>query len=267
MDPLPFVVAAAVATLTAVSTRNLFAAGIATFWFCAAVLFVRGASDPSAAPFIGGSVSVALLAASVAGAARTGVFRVGAGVELKPWRLIARPFALLFIPIDARWGQGFLLVLVGIVAAIFIAADLLRIFSNLHWDRLYKKGERKTFSSMTAYLVSVFLVFLLFPAPISYLSLLFLTVGDPVGKLIGIRFGRTPLVGQRTLEGSLGYVAGALAAGGILHEFVPFPVPYLPIGAVAAASIEVFSRDVDDNLTVGLLSGAILSIVKLFFRI
>ena len=73
-----------------------------------------------------------------------------------------------------------------------------------------------------------------------------------------MRFGRTPLVGPRTLEGSLGYMTGALAAGGILHEFVPFPAAYLAIGAVAAAAIELFSRDIDDNLTVGLLSGAIL---------
>jgi dolichol kinase len=120
---------------------------------------------------------------------------------------------------------------------------------------------------MTAYLVSVFLVFLLFAAPVSYLSLAFLTVGDPFGKLIGTRFGRTPLVGSRTLEGSLGYLAGALVAGGILHEFVPFPAQYLAIGAVAAAAIELFSRDIDDNLTVGIFSGAILSVVKFFFRI
>jgi dolichol kinase len=261
------VVAAAVAALSGAATRNIWAAGMVTFSCLAAVLLLEAATGAPAGAFYGGCASVLLLAGSAAGAARGGVFRIPPGIELKAWRIIARPFALLFIPIDVLWGPRVLLIVVGGVAAVFIAADLARIFFNIHSNALYKKGERKAFSSMTAFLVAVFVVFLLFPRPVSWLSLAFLTIGDLYGKLIGIRFGRTRLVGRRTLEGSMGYVTGALVAGAIMHTVVAFPVLYLAIGAVAAAAIELFSRDIDDNLTVGLLSGAILSVVKVFFRV
>jgi dolichol kinase len=261
------IVAALAAALSVAATRNLYATGMVTFSYLAAILFLEAATGAPAGVLYGGCASAALLAGSVVGAARSGVFRMNPGVELKLWRIIARPFALLFIPIDVLWGPRTLLIVVGCVAAVFIAADLARIFFNVHSKTLYKKGERKAFSSMTAYLVAVFVVFLLFPRPISWLSLAFLTIGDLYGKLIGIRFGRTPLVGKRTLEGSLGYVTGALVAGTIMHAVVAFPVLYLAIGTVGAAAIELFSRDIDDNLTVGLLSGAILSVVKLFFHV
>jgi dolichol kinase len=260
------VVAAVAAALSGAATRNIWAAGIVTFSCLAAVLLLEAATGAPAGALYGGCASFALLAGSAAGAARVGVFRIPAGIELKPWRIIARPFALLFIPIDVLWGPRVLLIVVGGVAAVFIAADLARIFFNIHSDALYKRKERKAFSSMTAFLVAVFIAFLLFPRPISWLSLAFLTIGDLYGKLIGIRFGRTRLVGRRTLEGSLGYLAGALVAGTIMHVVVAFPVLYLVVGTVGAAAVELFSRDIDDNLTVGLLSGALLSVVKVFFR-
>ena len=260
-------VAAIVAALSGVATRNIYAAGMVTFSYLAAVLFLEAATGAPAGVLYGGCASAALLAGSAAGAARGGVFSIPPGIELKAWRIITRPFALLFIPIEVLWGPRVILIVIGSVAAVFIAGDLARIFFNIHSNALYKKGERRTFSSMTAYLVAVFLVFLLFPRPISWLSLAFLTIGDLYGKLIGIRFGRTRLVGKRTLEGSLGYVTGALVAGTIMHAVVAFPVLYLAIGTVGAAAIELFSRDIDDNLTVGLLSGAILSVVKVFFRV
>jgi acyl phosphate:glycerol-3-phosphate acyltransferase len=256
-----------VAALSGVATRNPWAAGMVTFSYLAAVLCLEAANGAPAVVLYGGCASAALLAASAAGAARGGVFRFPAGIEVKPWRIVARPFALLFIPIDALWGHRVILIVVGAVAIVFIVSDLARIFFKIHSSALYKKKERRAFSSMTAYLVAVFIVFLLFPRPVSWLSLAFLTIGDLYGKLIGIRFGRTRLVGTRTLEGSLGYVTGALVAGTIMRTVVDFPVLYLAVGTIGAAAVELFSRDIDDNLTVGLLSGALLSVVKLFFRV
>jgi dolichol kinase len=261
------VVPAAVAALSTAATRNLWAAGIVTFSYTAAALFLGSATAGSRLSLYGGCISVVVLGGALVGGARSGVFRVPPGIELKWWRIIARPFALLFIAVEVLWGHRVILVVEGGVAAVFIAADLARILFKLHSRRLYKSGERHAFSSMTAFLVAVFLGFLLFPRPISWLSLAFLTIGDLYGKLIGVRFGRTRLVGQRTLEGSLGYVTGALVAGAILRALVVFPALYLLVGALAAAAIELFSRDIDDNLTVGLLSGAILSVMDYFARV
>lgn len=54
---------------------------------------------------------------------------------------------------------------------------------------------------MTSFLVSVFIVFLLFPSEIAYLCLGFIIIGDLISKYIGIKYGRNHLIHDRTLEG------------------------------------------------------------------
>lgn len=262
---LHILVIAIVAALSAVATSHLWASAVVTLSFAAIVLIVVGIVYGETLALYGGIVVALLCAGAAAGAARTGVFRLPGTVPVKYWRIIARPFALLFVPIDIHLGPRFTVVLIGIVALVFIAGDLVRMLSRMHSTAIYTERERKRFSSMTAFLVAVFIVFLVFPQAIAYLALGFLTVGDMYGKLLGIRFARVPLIGGRTLSGSLGFVTGSLIAGYVIYLFVPYPVVFLFVGAPVAAAIELFSTGFDDNFTVGILSGVVLYVLRVFF--
>ena len=186
--------------------------------------------------------------------------------EIKLWRIISRPFALLFVPIRHFIGLRFLLYLLGGLSLLFIAMDLYRIISSKTMSSLFKKSEQKRFSSMSSFLVAIFIVFLLFPPEVSYLCLCFIIFGDMAAKMAGTRFGRTVIIHGRTLEGSLGFLTACLYSGYMLCILFEIPVSYLAIGTLAATLTELFSHHVDDNFTVGLLTGACLQALN-YFRI
>jgi dolichol kinase len=94
-------------------------------------------------------------------------------------------------------------------------------------------------------------------------ALAIMAFADPAAAMIGRRWGRTTLLHGRTLEGSLTFVvvgtAAALLGMHILHpEVCSWPMT-LAVGACAAVCgsiAELFSRGLDDNLTVPVSAAA-----------
>jgi dolichol kinase len=118
---------------------------------------------------------------------------------------------------------------------------------------------------MTYFLLSLFLGFLVFPRDVPYLPLAFSTVGDLGGKLLGMRFGSTPLFRDKTLQGTLAFTAGSLLAGWILQRLLDLPLAFVLAGAPFAAVVELFSSRLDDNFSVLLISGGFLAALRYFF--
>jgi dolichol kinase len=94
------------------------------------------------------------------------------------------------------------------------------------------------------------------------IAVLVLGVGDPAAALVGRRWGRTKLTNGRSLEGTLTFVVvGTLVAGSLCSLWygdlgVGSVVALSAAGAVAGALAELFSRRVDDNLTIPIAAGA-----------
>ena len=195
---------------------------------------------------------------------RKRMWNLPANTELKIWRIAARPFALLFIPIRIYAGDRFLLYLIGILALIVISIDLYRLFSRRQLSLLFKRSEIHRFSSMTSFLVAAFLIFLLFPTDIAYLCLVFILFGDMAAKFFGLGFGRIRIVQERTLEGSLGFLTGCLYAGFLAASLFDIPFSKLLAGALFATLFELFSFNLDDNFTVGILTGGCLMALHYF---
>jgi hypothetical protein len=177
--------------------------------------------------------AVLVLAASIVAAACGGVFRLERKRELKIWRLAARPFALLFIPLDLLWGRPGAAGRGGPVCLAFIALDVFRYVSRRRLAAMYKISEARRFSSMTYFLLGLFLGFLVFPGGLPYLPLAFL--------------------------------AGSLFAGWLLHRLLDLPVVFVLAGAPFAAVVELFSSRLDDNFSVLLLTGGFLAALRYFF--
>ena len=184
--------------------------------------------------------------------------------DVKVWRIAARPFALLFVAIDVIWDRRIVLVVIGVLALIFIVTDLVRLFSKAEIGAIFKRKEAKRFSSMTLFLVATFLTFLLFPDGISYIALACITVGDFFSKLLGMRYGRRLLYRKKTLEGSLGFLAGSLTASYCIAVLVDVPILFVLIGAGVATIVELFSERIDDNFTVSIVTGGFLTAIRFF---
>ena len=210
------------------------------------------------------AVLAALYSLSVWLSKRRGIFKLESDRELKRWRIIARPLALLFIPINVYLGHRFLIYLLGALSSIFILIDLYRLVFRHNLALLFKKAEIQRFSSMTSYIVAIFIVFLIFPVNLAYLCLVFITIGDMGSKFIGMKYGRKKLIQSRTLEGSLGFLTGCIFSGYILILIFDIGFYFLLIGAVCATLSELFSFSLDDNFTVSILTGTCLYALQYF---
>ncbi|MGB9824149.1 MAG: glycerol-3-phosphate acyltransferase [Candidatus Hydrothermia bacterium] len=186
--------------------------------------------------------------------------------SIKWSRFIARPFAILYIIIYFLTSRRFILYLTGGVAASFLLFDIIRlskrginevIMKTLRFA--FKQKEEKTFSSMTHFTVAAFLSFLLFPREIACASILFPVFGDMFAKLMGLEYGRTRLF-NKTVEGTLAYIAFSLVAGYLYFRATSFPFLIITLGALSAAISEVLPWELDDNL-----SGVISSAIIMFF--
>ena len=252
------------------ASRNGDITGLGTFAFLAILTPLE--LGLTAAGLLPWALALFLFVSSIGNCLRNQVFQFRTQKEMKWWRIIARPFALLFIPIDRLFHRTPLLVLLGVLALAFAGLDLVRLFTRYRLTQLFKKSEGKGFSSMTSFLVAIFIIFLAFPAPASYLGLAFITIGDLFSKIVGIRFGRHELLKGRTLEGTLAFTAGSFLAAWVL--FVVFrgseaPIPLYAVvsGPVFAALAELFSGRLDDNFTVGVISSGFLSALRYFLRV
>ena len=178
------------------------------------------------------------------------------------WRFLMRPLALIFPVFYKLVSPRFSQILLGGVALFFIALDLARLFfgklNQLIFHKMpgfYKPKEKLRLSSITLFLISSFLVFLLFPFELALAAMLFLIFGDMAAKFYGLQYGRSTVF-EKTLEGSLAFLTTCLIVSSIFVCYYPVPAPTLVLGAIAAALAEVLPIGVDDNLTVTILSAS-----------
>jgi glycerol-3-phosphate acyltransferase PlsY len=186
------------------------------------------------------------------------------------WRFFLRPAAVLLIINYFYSDKIDTLVLIGVVVLLFLALDLLRLFSkniNVFFfekiKKLYKSKEYQRFSSITLFLVASFLTVLLFEKPIAILAVSFIIFGDFFSKFFGLHFGRTEIF-DKSLQGCLAHLCGCLISGYIFLHYFSFPVPIFLTGAVVATIVECLPLGIDDNFSVGLISASTMYVFQLF---
>lgn len=186
------------------------------------------------------------------------------------WRIVLRPCAIIFVIVYLYWPQRLVLVFLGSIALVFILVDVIRFILHKANELLtvriktfLKTGEVRRFSSMTMFLVAAFIVILVFKQDIAMAALTFLIFGDIFSKIFGLGFGRTRLF-EKTLEGSLAYLGGVLICAYVLYTTLQVPILMLFFGAVSATIAEFMPLGIDDNFTVGIVSGAVMTVVRTF---
>lgn len=120
-----------------------------------------------------------------------------------------------------------------------------------------KHEEEGDFTGATYILLSVCLTVALFDRATAVAALAFIIVGDTLAALIGRRWGRHRIWGGKSVEGFLGCLAGTL----IVAFLTPGnPLLVCVIGAVSAAVIEALPTGIDDNVSVPLGSGLVMTL-------
>ncbi|MBA7492603.1 Glycerol-3-phosphate acyltransferase [subsurface metagenome] len=190
--------------------------------------------------------------------------------NLKLWRLFMRPLGVIIPIIYYFSDKKTALILVAILLAIFGIVDLVRllhsglnIFFFQKWIHVYKKREKRRFSSMTLFLLSVFLVFLIFDKTIAITAIVFLIFGDIFSKFFGMQFGKTKIF-NKTLEGTLAYFACCLVAGVFLQYFLPLSLIMILLASATAAIVELIPLGVNDNLSVGIITSSVMFLLSKF---
>lgn len=186
------------------------------------------------------------------------------------WRVALRPFAIFFIVFYICYSKMVALIIIGCVCLVFIFLDIIRFIHKgtnelltVRIKSLFKKHESKKFSSMTIFLVAVFITILLFEIEIAFAALTFLIFGDIFSKIFGLSFGRHKIF-KKTVEGTLAYIGCALICGYIIYTVLEIPLILLILGGITAALTEVLSLRINDNFSVPIISGAVMTAIKLF---
>ncbi len=189
--------------------------------------------------------------------------------DFRLWRTLIRPAAMVFPILSFFLSKAALVTFIGVVLAIFFFTDLIRII-NKRVNRFFFKDIRKNFvifkdkeairiSSITLFLFGCFLSFLLFEQRIAFTAITFLIFGDLSAKILGLAYGKHKIL-NKTLEGSLAHFIACVVLGYIIHLYLNIPLGLIFAGAASATLIEAVPFNVDDNLSVPVVTGVILTI-------
>jgi len=137
---------------------------------------------------------------------------------------------------------------------------------------LMRKSEVHGFSGLPFYALGIGLSILFFQKDIALLSILFLVFADPIASFVGINFGKDKILPNKSLQGSVAafFVCYLVSIIYIQNfETSDFNIMGFAIlaGLVGALSELASAFNIDDNLTIPVLSGAGLSLINYFFHI
>lgn len=170
-------------------------------------------------------------------------------------------YELFFSRLDA-------IIATGTMFALFVALEVLRRrsatwnrrFSERLFKAIIRPGEVHRVPASTWYVAALFLGCVIYPKAGIQVGALVLGFGDPTAHLVGKRFGKRKLVGEKSLAGSLAFVG---AAGLVSFTFLSLVTGVAPLHAALVAVVasivgavaELFSGAVDDNFTIPLAAG------------
>jgi dolichol kinase len=158
----------------------------------------------------------------------------------------------------------------GTIACVVYILDRIRIhypqaLKQTPWvNQLFFRAEEEfRESAMVPYAISLLLTILTFPQPIALIAIYTLAIADPLSALVGIRYGRRHVVRDKSVEGSLAFLAVTASITAIVLSYAGTETPLGTVIAVSSllglcgAVFEMLPIRIDDNLTIPLFVGFI----------
>jgi glycerol-3-phosphate acyltransferase PlsY len=151
---------------------------------------------------------------------------------------------------------------------VVLGLDLLRLklpavnrFIFEKFGSFIRTSEEHKLTGTPPYVLGIGLSLYLYSGGIATAAICFLAFGDVAATAIGERYGRTK-IGDKSLEGTLAFVAAAAAAGLLLPLVGVSVIPGVILtGTIVAAAVELLPLPVNDNLVIPLVSGGVMSLI------
>ena len=186
-------------------------------------------------------------------------------------RAIFHVICVLSIAIAALFiSKTLILLLLGVATCIFLAFEFLRLkisFMNnwflLHFRSLLRETEVSRITGSSYVLIASFIALLAFERDVAVLALSFMAVGDAIATVVGSRIGKTKFLGK-TIEGNIACLIFCIAVGFVyFHAGLDISLLAILIGALAATIIQGITLPINDNLTIPLFSGLVMTLIQL----
>ncbi len=167
---------------------------------------------------------------------------------------------LIYIVLD----KPKMILIAGAFVGIAVIVELLKWVSESFrelffrfFEFILRRHERKgAITGATYYIIGTFLCIVIFDKNIAIVSVFFIVLGDTAAALVGKAWGRIKLIGRKSLEGS----AACFIVCAVISVFWIDPVIGIT-GAFVATLAELLPMRIDDNLTVPIISGAVMQLM------
>jgi dolichol kinase len=166
-----------------------------------------------------------------------------------------------------------------VIAFLGFGLDFIRLKNQKFNDTLtslfgpiMRKSEKVSFSGLPFYALGVALSIFFYEESIAILAILFLIFGDPVASVVGVYYGRDRLLPNKTLQGTIAAFTTCLCVAIIyliaLKVYSPNLILFAFFGAIIGALSELLSAfNIDDNLTIPVISGAALTLFNIWLNV
>ena len=167
---------------------------------------------------------------------------------------------LFYIVLD----RSTMLVIVGCLAGIAVVVEFLKwvsarfraLFFRVFKPILRTHEQKGALTGATYYIVSILLCIFFFEKSIAIVCIFFIILGDTAAALVGKKWGQTKLIGNKSLEGS----AACFIVCAAISLFWLNPIIGLTCAFVATI-VELLPLRINDNLTVPIISGAVMQLM------
>ena len=157
----------------------------------------------------------------------------------------------------------------GLIALMVLAFEITRFkvyafqrFIQAWFGSFIRENEGNKLTGMIPYVLGVGLTLFLYPVGIASAAIVFLACGDVMATTVGEHFGKTKIVGGKSLEGTLAFFAAAVGSGVLLSlTALPLPFGLMLAGAAVATAVEVLPLPLNDNLTIPVISGGVMELI------
>jgi len=166
-------------------------------------------------------------------------------------------------------GRQNALVCYGLLFLVVLAVDITRLrvpafnqFIQTRLSSFIRKNEANKITGTAPYVLGIGLTLLFYRTDIATAAICFLAFGDVAATTVGERYGRTKIVGDKSLEGTLAFAVIAVASGLALTVAGVRLAPGLIVaGALVAAGVELVPLRVNDNLVIPVVSGGAMELI------
>jgi dolichol kinase len=164
-----------------------------------------------------------------------------------------------------------MILLLGLLTGVFIVVDLIRLrwkqlnlFYTMMFGMFMREYEIKRVTGASFLLLGSLVSMVLYGNEITVLAVSFLAIGDPLAHFAEDRWGKTR-IGRKTLQGGIACFIGCAIIGLLWYSNArDVSLAVVFTGAVAASITHLLPVDIDDNLTIPVLSGGAMWLLRLF---